>query len=145
MLQTHMVVGLLCDANGFLQSQVGLLTEERGSSWRRRFSHTLSHTDTHTLLLSLSLSHSLVSEVTVQAGQVEGGVSQVAAVAVVSVTLGVAGRQDEAVEVVQQAVSRQEDVLDPQAVQVAQVVLWGWGEVSDEWSPPPPLPPPPLH
>lgn len=77
-----MVIRLLCYADGFLQSQVGLLTEETGSSWKICFSHMHARIKT---------THSLVSKVAVQAGQVEGSISQAAAVAVVSVALGVIG------------------------------------------------------
>lgn len=64
-----------------------------------------------------------MSEATVQTGQVESGVSEAAAVAVIAITLALVSRQDESVKVVQEAVSGEEDVLDPQAVQVVQVVL----------------------
>lgn len=67
--------------------------------------------------------NSLVSEAAVQTGQVERGVAEAAAVAVVPVALAFVSGQDEPVEVVQEAVGGEEDVLDPQAVQVVQVVL----------------------
>lgn len=67
--------------------------------------------------------HSLVSKATVQTRQVESCVSETPAVALVTIALPLVSREDETVEVVQEAVGRQEDVLDPHAVQVVQVVL----------------------
>lgn len=72
--------------------------------------------------------HSLVSKATVQTRQVESGISEAPAVALVTIALPLVSREDETVEVVQEAVGREEDVLDPHAVQVVQVVLKGTSE-----------------
>ena len=69
--------------------------------------------------------YSLVAEAAVEAGQIERGVAKTAPVALVPVALALAAGQDEAVEVVQQAVGGDVNVLDPHAVQVVQVVLGG--------------------
>lgn len=64
-----------------------------------------------------------MAEAAVQAGQVQRGVAEASAVALVSIALSLVAGQDEAVEVVQEAVSGEEDVLDSHAVQVVQVML----------------------
>lgn len=113
-LQTDVVVGLLSHADGFLQREVRLLTE-----------HSTS-TELYDFLLGrvhARRSYSLVSEATVQARQVERGVAKTPPITFVSVTLPLVSRQDEPVKAVKEAVSGQEDVLHPQAVQVVQVML----------------------
>lgn len=67
--------------------------------------------------------YSLVAKATVKAGQVEGSVAETSPVALVPVALSLAARQDEAVKIMQQTVSGDEDVLDSHAVQVVEVML----------------------
>ena len=59
-----------------------------------------------------------MAEATVQACQVESSVAETSAVALVPVALSLISRQDEAVEIMQETVGREEDVLDSHAVQV---------------------------
>lgn len=62
--------------------------------------------------------YSLVAKATVQARQVQSSIAQTSSIALVPVALSLVPRQDEAVEVMQETVSREEDVLHSHAVQV---------------------------
>lgn len=58
----------------------------------------------------------LVSEAAVQGGEVQGGVPQAAAVALFPITLAFGSRKNQAVKIMQEAVCRTENVLDPEVV-----------------------------
>lgn len=64
-----------------------------------------------------------MTEATVEASQVQSCVSQAATVSLVPVAFPFVSRQNESIEVVQETVGGQVNVLDPDAVQVVQVVL----------------------
>lgn len=64
-----------------------------------------------------------MAEAAVQRGQVESRVSQAPPTAFVAIALAFCASEDQAVEVVKETVHGTEDILDSEAVQVAQVVL----------------------
>lgn len=104
-----MVVGLLGDTDGLLQRQVSLVAA------RTRETPALYM---HLRLMPSSIFYLLVAEATMQAGQVESSVPETSPITLVAVTLSLITRQDEAVEIMQEAVGGEEDVLDSHAVQV---------------------------
>lgn len=58
----------------------------------------------------------LVSEAAVQGGQVQGGVPQAPAIALFPVTFAFGSSKNQAVEIMQEAVSWTENILDPEVV-----------------------------
>lgn len=123
MLQAHVIIGLLGNADSLLQSQVSLLTEGRENCCGSHVYTDILYEGTCSSAHTPPALYSLVAEATVQACQVESSVAETSTVALVPVALSLISRQDEAVEVMQEAVGGQEDVLDPHAVQVVQVML----------------------
>lgn len=59
-----------------------------------------------------------------QGCQIQDSVAQTAAIAFVSIALSFSTRKNEAVKVVQEAVSGDVDILHSHAVQIAEVMLW---------------------
>lgn len=59
-----------------------------------------------------------------QGCQIQDSVAQTAAIAFISVALSFSTRKNEAVKVVQEAVSGDVDILHSHAVQIAEVMLW---------------------
>ena len=57
-----------------------------------------------------------MSEAAVQGGQVQGGISQAPAVALFPITFALGSGKNQAVKIMQEAVCRTENILDPEVV-----------------------------
>lgn len=68
--------------------------------------------------------YALVSEATVQGCQIQDSIAQTAAIAFISIALPLSTGKNEAVKVVQEAVSGDVDILNSNAVQIAEIMLW---------------------
>lgn len=95
-LQADMIIGLLGNPDGLLQSQLGLLAEGKDKAF-----FILLVLKTLRLLRLLNL---LVAKAAVQARQVESSVAEASTVAFFSVALPLRTGQDEAVKIMQEAV-----------------------------------------
>lgn len=65
-----------------------------------------------------------MSEATVQGCQIQDSIAQAAAIAFISIALPLSTGKNEAVKVVQEAVSGDVDILNSNAVQIAEIMLW---------------------
>ena len=57
-----------------------------------------------------------MSEAAVQGGQIQGGISQAPAVALFPITFALGSGKNQAVKIMQEAVCRTENILDPEVV-----------------------------
>lgn len=64
-----------------------------------------------------------MSKATVQGCQIEHSITQTAPIAFISVALPLSTRENEAVEIVEETVSGDENILHSYAVQIAEVML----------------------